>query len=734
MKAIFIKKIIFKKYFLLVCVLAIILLTQGFQPEAESEGIVHIAVFKEQGFPAVGLPKGLTPEWIKNNLEIEGYHLSYFNASQLSDKLLLNPKKIDFLILSYGEAFPVEAFDSIRNYLEGGGGLFTVAGKPFYLPMKKIENQWEIVKVKAYENFLTKLGIKYYQSEVMPSFCEFNEELFKEFSGKQLFTKADTGLTVTTSNKIVRRNPTHGNVFPYRIPYRDFLPFVKSLNKFGEVLNYPAILVKSWSNPYRKEGKVPNKWCLIAIKGENHPLNPKRTSAKKVLKNLMEYLSNKIVVHNLETNYACYRQGEVVKFEAKVLNYASEDRAVGVNFNIKDGKNNIVYTVEKKIILLGDAEAIIKDIWRPKIFFDDFYTIEVKISDKGRFIDKEKTGFVVWDTGIIKKEEPLKIEGSNFFLGDKKIFLKGINYYESKSGELAWLRPNMLNIKEDFKKMQKMNINFMRIHYHHSKWFRDYIVGIAKLSLGPYYNIADTSVLPTERSLRILDAFIQLAQKYDLIFCMDLFSLVPEEMGDPRGWLGLIERIAEPQKISLQKDFIKIIAKRYKDVPGITWDLWNEPRLEKKEDIELLRDWAKQLIETFRENGDNHPITIGDNLSLGLMDVLDYASIHTYNPENFNFSISLSKPFIFQELWNDVGCDLEEEMQQAEKLKNDFYFALEKGASGFAPWQWTRQARLWNDTNEPERWDDELGICVHDDGTLKPAGRIYSLLMNKTKK
>jgi len=720
-----------KKYLLLICILVFILLAQSFQVYAESDSKFHIVIFQEAGFPAVGLPKELSVEWFKKNLQAQGYSVSYFNTPQLLNNSLFNSHQVDLLILAYGETFPIEAFNAIKDYLEGGGGLFTVAGRPFWLPLKKINGKWEAVDARPYEDFLAKLGIKYYQSDNMSLSCEFSKELFEGFSGKPLFIKADTGLIVTTSDKSVKMAPTRGNVFPYRIPCRDFMPIIKGLDKTGEILINPAILIKSWKNPYLRGNKVPNKWSLIAIKGEDNPLNPESPYAAKVLENLMGYLSSKIVLHSLETNYACYYQKEAVRFGVKALNYGPEDKALRINFIIKDSKNIIVYRATKKVDLPAGTEATMGDVWRPGNFLDDFYTLGVTIKDRGKFIDKEETGFVVWNNKILKKEKFLRINGRYFLRGDKKIFLSGTNYYESKLGELMWLHPNMLSVKEDFEKMQKMGVNFTRIHYHHSKWFRDYITRVARLPLEPYYDISDHSPLPTQRSLRILDAFIQLAQRYDLIFSMDLFSLVPEEMGDPQGWLGFSERIVDPQKVALQKEFAGILAKRYKDVPGITWDLWNEPRLEKIEDINKLKDWALQLMRVFRENGDNHPITIGDNLSLKLIDILDYASIHTYEPAKFIPPVNLNKPFIFQEVWNDVGCSLEEETKQEKKLKNDFYSALGKKASGFAPWQWTRQARLWDDTNEAEKWDDELGVCVHEDGTLKEAGRLYLSLIKR---
>ena len=214
---------------------------------------------------------------------------------------------------------------------------------------------------------------------------------------------------------------------------------------------------------------------------------------------------------------------------------------------------------------------------------------------------------------------------------------------------------------------------------------------------------------------------------------MDIFSLVPQEMGNPVGWLGLKERIIDENKIIAQKKFITLLAARYKDVPGITWDLWNEPRLG-KDDLDLLKSWAGEIKEAFREHGDNHLITIGDDLSLNLADVLDYACVHTYEPAEFTFIKDLDKPFIFQEVWNEAGCSLDEEIKQKEELAKDFNASLETQAAGFVPWQWTRQARLWDNASDSEKWDNDLGLYVREDGSLKPAGEIYYSLINSAKK
>jgi len=659
----------------------------------------NIAIFKEKDFPAEGIPGSLTPELFFKNLT-ERFSVVYLNTSQLSDNKYLDSHKVDLLILPYGENFPYQAFTQIKRYLFEGGGLFNIAGRPFWIPLAKINGMWQKVgNVDAYKDFMSVLGIKYYE----------------------FINSEDIGLSVTTSLTDAPIQPTHGNVFPYRIPARDFY-FLEDLININDTKQ--ILLIKSWRDPYPgKQNNLTKKWCLIGSKGAVNPLNPNNAFSQERLMQIINNLAFPLIIYDLKTNLSSYRQKEKVIVSLRAANIGKKVETAEVEFEFIKKDGTTVFRTKANIKLIPGQQTVINKIWDPGIFKDSFYAVRATLRKDDIIFDKEDNGFVVIDKNILKSGPVLEIKGNKFTINGKESFIFGMNYYESKLGELMWLVPNMLRIREDFKAMHEARINFIRIHYHHSKWFRDYFNRIVKQDLDPYFNIADQTVLPSERSLRILDAIIQLAQEEGLIFCMDIFSLVPEEMGNPIGWLGLKERISEKEKIDVQKKFIALLAKRYKDVPGITWDLWNEPRLN-REDTEKLRTWTKGLKNTLTENGDKHLITIGDNISLCLMNELDYASIHTDNLRDFNNLGNLQKPFIFQEIWNSAGCSLKDEISQAEKLKLDINDFLESEAAGFVPWQWTRQARLWGNASDPEKWDDELGLCARDDGSLKPACRV----------
>ena len=122
-----------------------------------------VAIFKENDFPAIGMPTLLTSEWLYNCLS-KYYSVTYLGFSELRDRGCLNLDNFDLLVLPYGEAFPYKAFSSIKEYLFEGGGLLNIAGRPFWVPVDKIDGRWQKLDIAdPYNKFLSPLGIKYHE-------------------------------------------------------------------------------------------------------------------------------------------------------------------------------------------------------------------------------------------------------------------------------------------------------------------------------------------------------------------------------------------------------------------------------------------------------------------------------------------------------------------------------------------------------------------------------------------
>ena len=528
------------------------------------------------------------------------------------------------------------------------------------------------------------------------------------------------GLITTTSDEYALPDPPCGNVFPERVPTRSFEAVVKGVDRYGQVIASSVVLARNWQSGGR--------WCLIGAVGEEHPLNPNWPYAARFLRDVVAQLASPLMLYELHPGYACYRQGEGADISVGAANFSPEDRRAGLKLIIFT-EEGIVHQMEKRLELTGGQRQAVEFRWQPERFESDLYFVEAQLYDDQLLVDRTKNGFVVWDEKVLERGPSIQVQGNYFRIQGKESVITGVNYYESEIGELMWLKPNIWRLAQDLKQMKCLGINYLRPHYHHSKWFRDYLKYAHRGDLPKYFNLADTTPLPSERSLRIFDAFIQLCQKYGIIYGGDLFTLVPEEMGDPRGWAGVFERCSDPEKITLQVEFLKLLTQRYKNVPGISWDLWNEP-----EDFPFSRylyPWIKKMKETLKESGDGHPITVGASPGVDESSEVDYVSYHDFEISDKLGKQPRQKPFILQEVWMDEGSSLEGDRRQRGRLIANFHRSLKVGAAGFAPWSWTRQARLWNNNRRfpGERWDDELGCCVREDMSVKPAGYAYQDLI-----
>ena len=163
--------------------------------------------------------------------------------------------------------------------------------------------------------------------------------------------------------------------------------------------------------------------------------------------------------------------------------------------------------------------------------------------------------------------------------------------------------------------------------------------------------------------------------------------------------------------------------RRYRDAPGITWDLFNEPSASGG----ALAEWAEDLRSALVADGGHRLLTVGGPGSMG--GGVDFFSPHgALSPGYRNRN---SRPVLSQEFYVDRPEPLASELDQAEAFRDVTVRTLRGGGAGWMPWSWTRQMRLWQDSYEHhytfpmEKWDDRLGMNTHDDGTLKPAGIVF---------
>ena len=676
----------------------------------DSDMTKTISILREPGLTACGVPEGFTTAWLGEALG-DSCRIQWLSADGLS---ALDPTATDLLILPYGDAFPAKAWKALCRFVTWGGNVMTTGGAGFGRMMEERNGGWVPVGGNdPCQNALGELGFKYYQPDVAPSRCIADTAFLPELPDEWL--GADTGpcVTVNTGDGRHYSHPPAGNVFPERYPVREGIPLVSGTDRFGRVLKHGVHLVKDWQGGGR--------WVIVCMTGEAHALDPRRKDAAALLRRLVGLACHPLTLHRLETDLPCYRDGETVRISGRVRNRGGRDLSAVLCLALK--REGHVLKEWRLDLRVGASACECVSVEWPVPGTGDDFRVQARLEEGGATVDRADTGFLRWNPGLAARGRLME-PGNGYFRGADGAteLIHGMNYYESRVGELMWLRPDPAKIDADLAQMRDLGIRMLRPHYHHSKWFRDYSrrhLANRPLPFDDYFSVCANDPQPGARDWRVFDMFVQLCHKHGIVFHPDLFTLVPDEMGDPRGWIGKDCNDAvtsDPARMAEQDRFIAALAARYHDWPGVFWDLWNEPDANHPR----MRDWVSERVAAFRAAGDRHPILLGSFIErLDMPRSIAASSMHG----DSSLVIRGLMPYFSHEVWNSHGCSADQEECQRRKMIRLQHGCYGGGACGFQPWGWTRQARLRIDMWGGERWDDELGVGTRDDGVVKPSGR-----------
>lgn len=689
--------------------------------ELAQETRTVVGVLRDSVFEGLQTPSGLSAEQIERVWgERDDVRVVRLDVNQIRSHAILFLGKLDILVLPYGGIYPMEnpgVFSGMafHRFLAAGGAVLTTGGVPF---SKQAEPDGTICHEsgtrfpvrEAYDRWIAGFGVKYYQSRNMPDTAGVDADLLPSLADAEVMA-SDIGIVLNNSAHHPQPHPPHGNVFPERCPVRQILPLTWSADRFGCRLATTGLLAQDF--------ETGSRLMCFSHDGEPHPLSPESGRFEAVMADVLALLSNRVMVRDVRTNYACYREGEPVQVSAELRSFESAAVEVELRAEIRGAGRTCWQQAETLGIAPGETLTRSWQ-WEAEHFAADEYELRVTLLRDGRVVSRGDNGFVIWNDDVARSGEDLAIEGQYFRLADGGSFISGTNYYESTRGELMWFRPNVLRLIEDHRAMRDNGVNYIRPHYHHLKWFKDYLLYHYD-RLPDYFAELEgvESPLPDETRLRIFDAFIYLARKYGIIYGGDLLTLVPQEMGDPRGWFGTTETFYCKELLKTQREFLAMIDNRYAGVPGISWDLFNEPH---RIPDEVVNIWARELRPAIDENRTNRLLTVGGPMHMG--DAVEYDSPHGRIPADF---INRGgRPSLLQELHIDRAEGLAEDLAQAEDLRWFFFLTIRNGLAGIVPWSWCRQMRLWQDGIPMEKWDDRLGMHVYDDGVLKPAGMVFA--------
>ncbi len=508
------------------------------RPGASPERLLRVAVLAQPGFPAVD---AAPPAPAALGAALEGFSVEYLACADLDARLVSGG--YDVLLTPYGSAFPVDQWPALLRYLLAGGNWVNVGGAPVAVPVTRRGGAaWEAGDRKA--EYQRRLGF------VLA--CAVDATAVREWRACPGFERAAalaTGVEARTVWELYCRFSSvpdtpdeSGSAGPREAAV---WPLVSGVDAAGRAVAAPFVCVDRLERDF-----AGGRWVFATHDG---PV------AAPALRALVEAAAVGAERFEARPSFACLRRGER---PAVTATYRGRP-AAGTPFA---GEARL-RVFDDRGAEVGRAVAALRGTWADASGAVDLggalaaalapglYRVEATLAlagDPPRSL-RHTTGFWIWDETLLAGGTALVAGRDGFARAGSPYPVAGTTYMASDVHRKFLDLPNPWLWDRDFAAMKAAGVNLVRTGI----W-----TGWKRL-------MSEPGKLD-EGALRALDAWLLTARRHDIPVIFTLFAFLPETWGGENPYLG-------PAALEAQRSFVSAIARRYRRMKDLAWDLINEP-------------------------------------------------------------------------------------------------------------------------------------------------------------
>ena len=472
---------------------------------------------------------------------------SFANAQELAAALASADARL--LVLPYGSSFPEEAWPAIYAFLQRGGNLLTLGGRPFTQAayrecdankvctwkLRYPRNAWsKVLFINDYTETPGPTGLSALGNEDLP------EVTPPSFSWKRSWSP-----TVRMSAEgLYPRIGTAGTI-DMRLD-----PLVWYVSGDQHKLAAPVIEIDHIKNNF-----VGGRWVMVLAELDA-PLPPLSLTAlaQRALEGARELI--------VQPTTALFLSGETPSFEVRVNRFAGKPAPLRMELSDSaEGSKPTTQSFPLDIV----QYPYISSVQLPAPSQGGLHTVITKFLDGDQLIAQYRTGYWVRDEEMLHSGPTIGLD-QNFFLVDgKPLPIVGTTYMASDVQRQYLMQPNPFVWDRDFAHMHDNGINMIRT----GLWTA-------------WDQVMKEPGVVQESALRNLEAFFMTARRYNIPVQFTFFAFIPDNFGGANPYL-------DPEAVRRQQDYITAIVSRFKDVPWLMWDLINEPSFDKPAHLWVTR-------------------------------------------------------------------------------------------------------------------------------------------------
>ncbi len=494
-----------------------------------------IVIFRESGFPASDSAPASDSVLHR---ALPG--AQFASAAELKDRL----NSASLLILPYGSAFPEECWPVIQGFLQRGGNLLVLGGRPFTRAAYRDGTTWKLrdysvrytrpLMIDQYQDTPGSEGLKFESNPDIPL-------AIPQFTWKQGYSP----IIHLSAVDLYNRGGSAGSI-------DSKLDALAWGTKDGRRMSAPVIQIDHLRN-----GCDGGRW--IFVDAELSPDFYDNARAAELLSNIADQALRGAEEFTVRPTLPLYLPGEPIGLEAQWNSMHSQNAAVSI---VIEGENHSGSGVGQH--LYANRPQILS-YPPPKEKGLHVITAQLVVDGKPRAI--YHSAFWIRDEDYLRSGPKLGVNQDYFELDGKPLAVIGTTYMSSEVQRLYFDHPNVAVWDTDMRQIHNAGLNMLR-----TGWWTG------------WDKFCDENGVPYERTLRTLEAYLMTARKYGLPVQFNFFAFLPEVLGGANPYL-------DPQAVRKQKTLISAVAARFHDVPFLAYDLINEPSFSKR-------------LWTMRPNGD----------------------------------------------------------------------------------------------------------------------------------
>jgi hypothetical protein len=513
---------------LLILLMAYSLAFSAAAPAARAQGS-GIAIFHEDGFPAAD---SAAPSQAELTDLVAGAR--FVSADQLHGALA--DAATHLLVLPYGSAYPEAAWPDIYAYLERGGNLLVLGGRPFTRAAYKDNSGWHL---RAYSvRDIQPLLIDQYQTTPGSEGFGFQDnpdvvEHLPRFSWQRAFSP----VIHLTSSDIYDRDGSAGRL-EARI---DALAWG---TKDGQRMSAPAVQIDHVRHKF-----AGGRWVFMTadLPADFYSGPP----AKEIIPSLVFTALRGAEEFIVRPVLPLYLPGEPVELKVSWKSARPAESGLSVRVTIASEGPHPQKTTQT--IQLPAALPVVI----PPPQTRGLFTISAELLDGSQIRAIYHSGFWIRDLDYLRSGPRLSVNSNYFELNGQPLAVVGTTYMASDVQRLYFDHPNVYVWDQDLGQISAAGLNMIR-----TGWWTG------------WDKFCDEEGYPYERTLRTMEAFLMTARRHGLPVQFEFFAFLPDVLGGENSYL-------DPQAVRRETNLISAVVERFHDVPFLAWDLINEPSFSK---------------------------------------------------------------------------------------------------------------------------------------------------------